>query len=67
KAGRMPDESHTTKVVDSRDENDPTNHLDRALPGTGRTSIQQVAAMTHFRGAGMPVRGACVGSAGEVG
>ena len=33
--------------MDSRDENDPTNHHDRAFPGISRRSIQQVAAMTR--------------------
>ena len=33
--------------MDSRDENDPTNHHDRAFPDLSRRSIQQVAAMTR--------------------
>ena len=44
----------------SRDESDPTGHLDQAWPGYGRTSIQEVAAIGSLRnGYGELGRRAC--------
>lgn len=41
-------ESHQ-HTVDSRYENVPTDHLDRAWPDTGRNASEQVAAMRKRR------------------
>lgn len=41
-------ESHPNNQWDSRRQNDPTSHLDRALPGTDRGSSQQVAAVREL-------------------